>query len=94
MREYQIQFVATLQYSSPEAFTEDLRISYRKGVILAVGGMDPETDYVRVHLTVALTSTGRRRLLQAATLDVSTWTTRRRWLPCRPRWTAPPWQRQ
>ena len=70
--EYQIQFVDTLQYSSPEAFTGDLRISYRKGVVLAVGGMDPDTDYVRVSLTVALTSAAQRRLLQAATLDVAT----------------------
>ena len=70
--EYQIQFVDTLQYSSPEAFTGDLRISYRKGVVLAVGGMDPDTDYVRVSLTVVLTRTAQRRLLQAATLDVAT----------------------
>ena len=34
--------------------------------------MDPDTDYVRVSLTVALTRAAQRRLLQAATLDVAT----------------------
>jgi len=41
-------------------------------VVYAVGGMDPDTDYVRVSLTVALTRAAQRRLLQAATLDVAT----------------------
>ena len=65
--EYQIHFVATLAYSSPDAFTENLRTSYKKGVVLAVG-MDPDKEYERVVLTV---SGGNRRLLQG-TIDVST----------------------
>ena len=65
---YEVHFVATLAYSSPAAFTDALRVLYRKGVIAAVGGMDPEREYARVSLSVAA---ARRRLLQG-TIAVAT----------------------
>jgi hypothetical protein len=65
---YEVRFVATLAYSSPAAFTDALRVLYRKGVVAAMG-MDPEREYARVSLSVAA---ARRRRLLEGTIAVTT----------------------
>ena len=66
---YTVDFTTTLVYDSPSAFTNDKRTLYKKGIIAAIGGMDPDTDYTLVSLVV--TPTSRRRLL-SNTIEVST----------------------
>ena len=65
---YEVRFVATLAYSSPAAFTDALRVLYRKGVVAAMG-MDPEREYARVSLSVAA---ARRRRQLEGTIAVTT----------------------
>ena len=68
---YQIQFVVVLAYASIADFTENLQLSYKKGVVLALG-LDPEVDYVRVALVISATAAGRRRLLEVLGIEVTT----------------------
>ena len=69
---YQIQFVVVLAYTSIADFTENLQLSYRKSVVLALG-MDPEVEYVRVSLVTA--AAGRRRRLLEALQGIEVTTT-------------------
>ena len=67
--DFQLLFTATLAYGSPEDFSSGARVLYAKGVVAAVGGMDPATEYGRVALLV--TGSAGRRLL-SGTVSVPT----------------------